>query len=367
MEQYDFTIGGDTIPYYISEDYESTVKLFSDISCDCFFVVYDKNIDIGSLCEVTLQGKKIVTIQSNVTEKTKNSDHLIELIEELIRKGVTRNSYIIAVGGGVVGNVVGLAASLIYRGLKFIHIPTTIMAASDSVLSIKQAVNSKEVKNIIGSYYAPKFICTIYPFFKSLPKRDFYAGMAEFIKNCLITHYENREFIKSFDYENFNQFSQFDTIIKRSIDTKSKILEDDKFEKKYAVILEYGHTFGHAIEMIMKGSVCHGEGVAFGMIAASIISEQLGYIDDADVQEHLALLQYIMPQLKMIPKIDTEVILKEMKKDNKRGYIEAKQDSIPLVILDYKDTKGYWRLENISNDLIVPAIEKTYELIALNK
>lgn len=361
-----FSAGDEKIPYYIADDFNSAKKMFVNASYDSYYIVCDKNADFGALIDTIFADINHHVVPIHISESDKTFYGLNRMIELLIDMGATRNSCLIAVGGGVMGNMVGLAASLLYRGISLIHVPTTIVAASDSVLSLKQAVNSNYAKNIIGSYYAPKFVCAIYPLLGTLSRRDYYSGLVEFAKNVLICNYNHEDFLSAYDYENYNQYNQFKRLIALSVEMKNGLISGDKFEKGNAIILEYGHTFGHAIEMISKGLVSHGEGVAFGMLAAAMVSKNMNLLNERDVLKHVVLLRFIFPQIKEIVKMNPAHIINAMEKDNKRGYIDYENGALPLVLLMNKANQNQGNICAVVNSekyIIKESILEAFELI----
>lgn len=361
--EHKFTIGNEVIPYLIAKDYKSAKNLFVDTRFDRYYIVFDPKIEISQLLERVFDGLNYHSFALSVSEYNKSFSRLNNLLEELIESSITRNSCLVAVGGGIIGNMVGLAAALLYRGISFIHMPTTTIAAADSVLSLKQAINSSMAKNMIGTFYAPEFICTFYPLFKTLPRRDYYAGLVEFVKNVLICGLEHEDFLASYDYQNFNTYEQLSELIRLSLKIKSDLLADDKFEKGRGIIFEYGHTFGHAVEILTKGKINHGESVAFGMLAAVVTAFNLSLASYSDIQKHIELLTFIMPQLSGIIKLEPQKIISIMKNDNKRGYIAFEADSLPLVLIKTSEKRGC-HLVNVPKRIIEQSIWETCKIIS---
>jgi 3-dehydroquinate synthase/2-deoxy-scyllo-inosose synthase len=296
--------------------------------------------DVDLLSEYINGYAAIHTLGIQVSEETKNVVSLNEIMELLIENGITRSTYVIAMGGGILGNIVGMVSGLMYRGIDFIHIPTTMIACADSVLSIKQAVNSKNAKNIIGLYYAPVAVLTCYRLFRTLPAEQVAAGYVEYIKNMMILLPENIDsFLRSEFHLSSLTFNQILEFISDSIGAKNRLLANDPHERNEAIIFEYGHTLGHAVELISKGQINHGEGVAIGMLTASLISNKLGYFQKRHVDTLLRLLNKIeiVPLIKRkfvhIDKIASRELLQILLFDNKRGYIATRSNEIPMVIL----------------------------------
>ena len=261
-----------------------------------------------------------------------------------------------------------MAASLIYRGIPFIHVPTTIIAAADSVLSLKQAINSNKGKNMIGSFYAPKAIFTDYNFFASLSSRDISAGVVELVKNVLTIIPEDIKIFNSLIKEDWHSENYINKVIELSIKAKNLVLKNDKFENRDGLKLEYGHTTGHAVELLSKGKVNHGEGVAFGMLVAAAISKELGNIDDEIVKLHYELLNSIksINRLKIIKDYNEGEILDFISHDNKRGYLKNDNNYYSYVLLKNLGEcikTGDYYLQPVKKDMIKDAISKVFAII----
>ena len=172
--------------------FESNMQISSKISeigvqSEKIFFIYDTNIPYSCIESLICRCKhKSIILGYSIPESKKNISTLTRIITDLIENNANRNSLFIIVGGGVLGNVVGLACGILFRGVRFVHIPSTIMACSDSVLSLKQGINMNNTKNILGMYYAPYSVIVSPELFASLSLRDTKAGYVEFIKNMLI-------------------------------------------------------------------------------------------------------------------------------------------------------------------------------------
>lgn len=190
-------------------------------------------------------------------EESKNIDNYYLINKFLLNNEFTRNDLIIAVGGGVVGDLAAFVASTFKRGLDFINIPTTSLSMIDSSVGGKTAINFEGVKNVIGTFYQPKLVLIDFETLKTLDKRNFNNGLIEALKMGLI---KDEEIISL-----FNDFSNnIEKIIIKSIENKIEIIEKDEKEKNLRKILNFGHTIGHAIEINNK--LLHGEAIARGML-----------------------------------------------------------------------------------------------------
>ena len=253
-------------------------------------------------------------------EKCKYFPVLEQMCENLIAKGVSKKSILLAFGGGTVGNVVGFTASLIYRGIRFVEIPTTMMAQTDSTLSNKQAVNGRTGKNHFGLYHAPIFIWADTRYLKT--ELLFYrrSGIAEGLKNGLISDPTFLDYLEKVLKPNA-EFSeeQLTELAYRIILSKLEILKRDPSEKGYGIILEYGHTFGHAIEWLQEGKLSHGESVCFGMKIAAELAREMGFISQEDVERHYHLIEEKLGFNNPFPEhITADKLMDAMIADNKK-------------------------------------------------
>lgn len=262
---------------------------------------------------------QIVTIEDS--ESTKTFATLESLCETLIEGNLSKASIIIGFGGGCLTNIVGMAAGLIFRGIRYIEMPTTLMGITDSTLSNKQAVNGRHGKNHFGLYFGPLFIFGDTHFLVSEPINGKRAAIVEGIKNgfisdpALVTYFEGKLQERLEDYSERDLTELTYKIIK----SKLRILERDPTERDYAVTLEYGHTFGHAMEFLTHGEIPHGYAVAKGMCIAAEMSHKLGYISRDVVDLHYHLFgERLGIDLSIPPEIGVEDIIQAMKSDNKK-------------------------------------------------
>jgi 3-dehydroquinate synthase len=255
-------------------------------------------------------------------EASKSIENFKKILNTLIEKKFDRSDLIIALGGGVVGDISGYVASSYLRGISFIQIPTTLLAQVDSSVGGKTAINIPAGKNLVGAFYNPKGVIIDTDTLNSLPEREFKSGLAEVLKYGLIQN----KYLLSLLYENSSEVLLrkeriIQEIIFESIKTKSKIVIADEKENGLRAILNFGHTFGHAIEANGKyKKILHGEAVAKGMLIASRIS----------------FLENLIP-LKDLKKI--ELLLKDFKFDLSLGEYQY-SDLKPYIYRDKKVKAG---------------------------
>ena len=203
---------------------------------------------------------EIITV--NQGEASKSAESFKYLCERMLEMGLTRSDCVVAVGGGVVGDLAGFAASAYMRGIDFYNIPTTLLSQVDSSIGGKTAINLGRVKNIIGAFYQPKGVIIDPDLLKTLPERQIHNGLAEVVKMALTSDEELLDIIENGSIE-----ENIEEIIIRSLKIKKAIVEDDEREVEKRRILNFGHTLGHGIEASSNnGELYHGECVAIGMI-----------------------------------------------------------------------------------------------------
>ncbi|MRI32138.1 3-dehydroquinate synthase [Endozoicomonas sp. OPT23] len=252
-------------------------------------------------------------------EAFKNLDTLNAIFDELLESRHTRKTTLIALGGGVVGDMTGFAASCYQRGVDFIQMPTTLLSQVDSSVGGKTGVNHALGKNMIGAFHQPNVVLIDTDTLKTLPDREFSAGMAEVIKYGLICDLEFYGWLKANMADLMARKDEALTYaIHRSCLDKAKVVAQDETESGIRAILNLGHTFGHAIETQMGyGEWLHGEAVAAGMVMAAELSCRLGSITEAEVAELTELLEQaglpVTPPQGMTPEQFKELMIVDKK------------------------------------------------------
>src|SRR6202162_2155494 len=211
--------------------------------------------------------------------ETKKNMRTVELLcRKLTRAGADRMSLIVAVGGGVVGDVAGFVAASYLRGVALVHVPTTLVAQVDSSIGGKTGVNLPEGKNLVGSFYAPRLVLIDTDLLRTLPERQFRSGIAEVIKYGVIADAELFAYLEQNTEKLLRQDRDaLEYVIPRCVEIKADVVSRDERESGLREILNFGHTFGHALESVTKyRRYLHGEAVAWGMIAAALLGGKLG-------------------------------------------------------------------------------------------
>lgn len=254
----------------------------------------------------------------NDAEAAKNLVTAEELHRSLVRSGIDRRSLLIAVGGGVIGDVAGFVASTCLRGIALVQIPTTLIAQVDSAVGGKTGVNLPEGKNLVGTFYPARLVLVDSAALKSLPERQYRGGLAEVIKYGIIAD------AKLFAYleDNFDAILRRDPaalshIISRSLEIKAHVVGKDERESGLREILNFGHTFGHALETVTNYRVYqHGEAIAWGMMAAALLGHEIHVTPADEVSRIVSLVRRLAP-LPPWPTASPERLVALMRADKK--------------------------------------------------
>ena len=227
--------------------------------------------------KASLEGAGINTIEFvfDAGEDSKNKKTLFDLLEFAAENRITRSDFAVALGGGVTGDITGLAASLYLRGIPFVQVPTTLLAAVDSSVGGKTAVNLTTGKNLVGAFYQPSLVLCDTDTLSTLPDCEFANGMAEVIKYGVIFDKELFDKVKSGDIK-----SDIEKIIARCIELKRNVVAKDEFDCSDRQLLNFGHTLAHSVEKCSNFAIAHGSAVAIGMVIASKASYALGWSDE---------------------------------------------------------------------------------------
>lgn len=263
-------------------------------------------------------------------ENSKNMPTCLRLADALITLGVDRHSALIALGGGVVGDMTGFVASIYMRGIPFFQIPTTLMAQVDSSIGGKTGIDLPAGKNLLGTFYQPQAVFIDLTFLQTLTERDYTNGLSEIIKYGII---EDPELLDSLE-ERAEAIKRRDSggllerIITRSCRIKKRIVEMDEKEGGLRRILNFGHTIGHAVEAESGYALSHGESVAIGMVCAASLSVKRDYLALKDMERIESLIRAFGLPHRIPQRMETNAIVSRMTKDKKK-----RGDIVPFVLL----------------------------------
>eukprot|EP00929_Paragymnodinium_shiwhaense_P082203 TRINITY_DN4324_c0_g1_i3.p1 TRINITY_DN4324_c0_g1~~TRINITY_DN4324_c0_g1_i3.p1 ORF type:complete len:443 (-),score=157.61 TRINITY_DN4324_c0_g1_i3:324-1652(-) len=281
-------------------------------------------------------------------DAAKSWDNLTKLIEWNFAIGATKKSVVVAFGGGALLNVTGLFASIAYRGMKLVYVPTTLLAMHDVVTSLKTSICFDGRKNNIGSFYAPIKILIDVAFCRTLPRGELFSGLGELAKNAALLGGEHadgfrealsKEVIDSNNGGSGEEFSISDAcmlkLVRLGVKAKMDILLHDALEKTSGMIFEYGHTISHAIEKTYgDGVVPHGLGVTYGMLSCSYAAERLGLMTHQERVEHDSICHLLTkrwPLPSPLPSVND--VMERAMRDSKRGITSEAPDEISDVLL----------------------------------
>ena len=313
-------------------------------------IIIDRNVEY--LLNNIKFKNNIFIIKIKGSEKIKNFNNYEILTKKIFSFGVDRNSIVIAIGGGTIGDLSGFVASTILRGVKFILMPTTLLSQVDSSIGGKNGINTNLGKNLIGTFYQPDEVFIDPKILKSLPKKELKSGYAEIVKHALI----NDIFFFNWLDKNYKRIFKLEQnalvyAIHKSIKIKAKFIETDSKEilinNKSRALLNFGHTFGHAPETLYeyKNNITHGEAISIGMIIASKLSNKLSTLKTSElikITDHFCKVGLPIYD----NKINNKKILSIIQKDKKN--IDGK---INLILLK-KIGKAYYS-RNVNKKYII--------------
>tara|TARA_B100000965_G_scaffold329035_1_gene292331 strand:+ start:43 stop:1149 length:1107 start_codon:yes stop_codon:yes gene_type:complete len=314
----------------------SKILIRNFINFNQCLLVIDKKISKRTISKITksLKRKKVFKYFYEANEKNKNQNKVNEILEILLKKNFSRKDCLITIGGGITGDVGGFAASLFKRGLQFINLPTTLLSQVDSSVGGKTGVNTKQGKNLIGSFYQPKIVISDSEFLKSLPYREIVCGYAEILKHSLIKDKNFYNYLNKHVSKILKLKSPFiEKAIYKSCKIKKSVVEKDEKEKGIRKMLNFGHTFAHAYEATFGYSkkLNHGEAVILGIKSAIKFSLKQKLIKNIEYQSiilHINKLKIPLNIHEFFSLINLNKILSFMIKDKKNN-----TDKINLILL----------------------------------
>lgn len=273
--------------------------------------------------------KEVYVYTFEAGEQNKNLDVVRKLYEFLILNHFDRSDMLVALGGGVVGDLTGYTAATYLRGIAFVQIPTSLLSQVDSSVGGKTGVDFDSYKNMVGAFHQPKLVYTNISTLKSLTRRQFISGFGEVVKAALIKDADFYKWLKENRTEilNYNE-ELLSNVVKVSCNIKRIVVENDFTEKGERALLNFGHTLGHAIEKNMNFSLLHGECVALGMVTAAYISLKKKNISQADYEDIVNTIKaFEMPVT--LAGFDTDVVVETTKSDKK-----MKAGVVSFVVLE---------------------------------
>ena len=310
-EQLIVQCSSNTYPVYIGSNLISNVELLTrHVSAQQVLVVTNETVAPLYLCRIQ---QALASFQCDVVvlkdgEEFKNEDSLFRIYDALINHHHHRDTTLIALGGGVIGDLTGFAAATYQRGVRFIQIPTTLLAQVDASIGGKTAINHPLAKNMIGSFHQPHAVIIDVDTLSTLPERELRAGLAEMIKAALLEggaflHRLQAALTEGLVHDSLKQFA---VLIADSCQLKANVVKSDERETGQRALLNLGHTFAHALEACTRYQRwLHGEAVAIGLYCAALLSHQRGYLN----LEDLMLVDSLLKSAKLPRRIPNDIDL----------------------------------------------------------
>ena len=298
-------------------------------------VVIDKNVyELYNDCFKTIQLERLFVVEA--TEENKVVETALEICEKITEIPAKRNATLISIGGGIIQDITGFVANITYRGINWIFVPTTLLAACDSCIGGKTSLNYKKYKNLLGSFYPPDEIHICSEMFQTLTERDFKSGLGEVVKFNIMAGSDGLENIEKNISNLLERKPQvIDQFVHSSLSFKKNFIEVDEFDQGERIKLNFAHTFGHAIEVVTGYEIPHGTAVAIGMIMANSISEKRGLISSEIVRRSEKILLDVID-------IDSELLDKPLEDYMKAIRKDKKQvsESLTAVLISDYGKKG---------------------------
>lgn len=330
--------GADNAPLYqilLKEDFEGLAPLLHSLDAAERKICIVSDSVVGALYGDTVRGIlenagfSVVLFTFPAGEASKNLSTVEKLYDFLIEHSFDRNDILLALGGGVTGDLTGFAAATYLRGIRFVGIPTSLLSMVDSSIGGKTGVDFKAYKNMVGAFYQPSAVYINVNALKTLSEREFLAGMGEVVKHGFIRDFEFYTFLKEHREEILGKNTEvLCSMIYRSLSIKKVVVERDPKEKGERALLNFGHTVGHAVEKLSNFSLLHGECVSVGMIAAAEVSVLRGTLSAEDSLKIRELLTAYGMRTK-VPALEKEALLSVCHRDKK-----ADGSRIKFVLLD---------------------------------
>jgi shikimate kinase / 3-dehydroquinate synthase len=269
---------------------------------------------------------KVLTVPAG--EVYKNLETVSLLWHGFLEAGLDRKSTVIALGGGVIGDMAGFAASTFMRGIAWVGVPTTLLSMVDASLGGKTGFDLPEGKNLIGSFYPPKLVLADPQVLKTLPEAELISGMAEVVKHGIISDPELFSLcVRGLDWVKNN----LEEVVKRAMAVKIKVIEEDPYEQEFRAALNLGHTIGHAVELVSKFKLRHGEAAAIGMVAEAKYSARIGLASNDLVEAVAKSLKVLGLPVQIPEEIPREEIIRAMRVDKKKN-AKAIRFALPVEI-----------------------------------
>lgn len=322
------------------------------------FVVTDSNLVTAGHLKTLLQGAEVGTFVIDPPgETSKTIETLISIVETMEKSFLGRDTVIIALGGGTVGDIAGFAAAIYKRGIPVIQIPTTTLSQADSAVGGKTGVDSTVSKNAFGAFWQPAAVYIDVATLATLDERQFKAGLVESVKQAIIADSEYFDFLEA----NMDAICRRDTgvlekIAEYNCRIKGAVVEADPTEQNQRRMLNYGHTIGHAVESVSGFELLHGEAIAIGMIAAGLIETELGLSQAGRLDRIRKILEKLNVPVSLPKNLDKKLLIEAIRRDKKSINMWPK-----FILIDIMGSVhcqgGQWGTD-VRQDLVVKVLDR---------
>jgi 3-dehydroquinate synthase len=324
------------------------------------FVVTDSNVADAGLVDTLVAGRKIPAfVIDPAGEPSKHMQTVVAIVEAMEKAALGRDTVVLALGGGVVGDVAGFAASIFKRGVPVVQIPTTTLAQADSAVGGKTGVDSSVSKNAFGTFWHPATVYIDVATLRTLDDRQFRAGLVESVKHAVIADKDYFEFLEGHLDAILSRTPEvLETLAEKNCRIKGHVVALDPDEKDMRRILNYGHTIGHAVESASRYQLLHGEAVAIGMVGACLIETAMGLDTQGRLDRVKALLDRLGVPTRIPAALAMEQVMGLLQHDKKAV------DKWPKFVLTNELGKVYrqeggWAVD-VPRDVVAKAINRLY-------
>ena len=277
-------------------------------------VIADEKLKL--LYDFSIINNKIIWIEAK--EETKSFENLSPIIDEILRVGARKNTRIVAIGGGITQDTVSFISSILFRGLEWIFFPTTLLAQGDSCIGGKTSINFGNYKNQLGNFNPPNKVVVCVEFLSTITEEEYRSGIGEMCHFHMVSGEDDLDYFTS-KYKNClkKNWQDLTGIIQRTLLVKKCFIEKDEFDKNERLLLNYGHSFGHALESLTEYAIPHGLAVAHGMNISNYLSNYYGYLKSEEYQKMREVINPILVGSDLPKNISVEKFCEALKKDKK--------------------------------------------------
>ena len=330
--------------------YDITIDALPQLTFDTSVVVVTNptvsgyHLDTLLAC-ITATQLHVVTIPDG--EEYKTLQTVENILNECFEYKLDRKSLLIAFGGGVIGDMTGFTASLYQRGIDFIQIPTTLLSQVDASVGGKTGVNNKYGKNLIGAFYQPKAVYIDPSFLETLPPREFAAGVAEVVKMAVMF---DKDFFTNLQSADLNNLDTIKELIRKSVELKAWVVNQDEKEAGIRAVLNYGHTFGHVVENETHyKTYLHGEAVAIGMVMANALAVELGLFTEDEAQAVKSFLASA--------NLPTEYIIKDVDDFYEHFFLDKKSSKGSIKFILPQGLGNYKMVSDVDENIVKKVLQ----------